>query len=75
MNYCSQCELNFTSLTAFDKHLGSLVQDVGYEHKSPEDCGLIRGPRGISLPPPMRKLTGDEWRGIFRKEVQDQQST
>lgn len=67
MNYCSRCELNFTSLTAFDKHLGKL-QDEDYEHKAPEDCGLVRGQRGISLPPPMRRLSSDEWHGIFKKE-------
>lgn len=70
MNYCARCQVNFTSISAFDKHLGSLLPD-GYEHKAPEDCGLVRGQRGISLPPPMRRLNQDEWRGIFSKETHE----
>ena len=66
--YCSRCELNFTSLTSFDKHLGRLVQNVGYQHLAPEDCGLVRTDRGISLPPPVRPLRTEEWAEIFKKE-------
>ena len=72
--YCPVCDLNFTSLSSYDKHLGKLIPDTypGYEHKNPEDCGLVRTDRGISLPPPMRKLTTEEWNDIYRKEVADE---
>lgn len=68
MNFCSRCQVNFTSITAFDKHLGHLEQGVGYQHLAPEECGLVRTSRGISLPPPLRPLRTEEWAEIFKKE-------
>ena len=65
---CAKCKIFFTSQTAFDLHLGKLIQGEGYEHLAPQDCGLHETARGWSLPPPMRPLTRDEWDGIFRKE-------
>src|ERR1700739_1034242 len=38
--HCSRCCLTFTSLTAFDRHLGKLIPGLAYSHQRPEDCGL-----------------------------------
>ena len=66
--HCRVCCETYTSLSAYDKHLH--LKDGAYEHRSPEDCGLIRSTRGISLPP-----SGDTGRhfggaddGILRAE-------
>lgn len=49
---CARCDITFTSLTAFDKHLGKLIPGAGYEHRSPEEAGLlVRDDGRVSLPP------------------------
>lgn len=48
--HCRKCCFTFTSAGAFDRHLGTL-QDGAYEHRTPEDSGLHKTPRGYSLPP------------------------
>ena len=49
---CAKCKIVFTSLGAFDKHLGKLTES-GYEHLKPEDCGLVVKENGkVSLPAP-----------------------
>jgi len=66
--YCPKCDLTFTALAGFDRHLKASFPD-GYIHLAPEDCGLVRTDRGISLPPPVRPLRTEEWAEIFHKEV------
>lgn len=62
---CAVCSIVFTSVTAFDKHLGALTE-TGYEHKTPEEAGLVVSPTGrVSLPPPDAKAF---WRKIERKK-------
>lgn len=60
---CSPCKVIFTSLAAFDKHLGRLTE-YGYEHKAPEDAGLVIHENGkVSLPGPSAKPS---WRQLWR---------
>ena len=60
---CSVCNLIFTGLTAFDKHLGRLTE-TGFEHLKPSECGLVvRKKDGkVSLPPPE---TEPFWRKLW----------
>lgn len=65
--FCARCKINFTSESSFEKHLKPNFPN-GYIHLSPEECGLVETPRGISLPPPVRPIKKDEWAEIFKKE-------
>lgn len=62
MNFCAKCGINFSSVSSFDAHISI---SESFLHMNPEDCGLHETARGWSLPPPMRKLTPEEWKGIF----------
>lgn len=51
MNYCKRCDLNFTSRTAFDKHLPGIVDaPVQPDHRHPADCGLVYKDSGWGFP-------------------------
>ena len=48
--HCRTCCLTFTSISAFDGHLGGLLEGA-YEHRSPEEAGLVERDDGkVSLP-------------------------
>lgn len=51
MNYCKRCDLNFTSRSAFDKHLPGIVDaPVQPDHIKPANCGLEWKSTGWGFP-------------------------